>query len=306
MRGLGALALMSTAAIAAILSAPAAAQEQPLARFGIVADPQYAPVPPRGTRYYANSLWKLAEAVDHFNSQELDFVVTVGDIIDRHVDSYMHILPIYQRLTHDNWFVLGNHEYSVAADYVETVPAFLGMEERYYDRLVNGVRFIVLDGNDLSLFANPEGTARHDASVALYEALVEANAINAQSWNGGLSDEQFAWLEERLDAAASAGETVVVFGHYPLWPENEHNLWNYEALLDLLGGYDNVVAYFDGHNHAGNYGTRDGIHYVNLEGMVETPDTTAYATIEVYADRIVIDGTGRVADRELPIPALTN
>lgn len=301
----GVVALMS-AVVAVSAAMPAAAQQEPLVRFGIVADPQYAPVPPRGTRYYANSLWKLAEAVDDFNDQDLEFVVTVGDIIDRHVDSYTHILPIYQRLEHDNWFVLGNHEYSVGADYVATVPAFLGMQQRYYDAVVNGVRFVVIDGNDLSLFANPEGTPRHEASVAMYEALVEANAVNAQTWNGGMSDEQFAWLEQRLDEAAAAGEMVVVFGHYPLWPEDQHNMWNYEELLDLFARYDNVVAYLDGHNHAGNYGERDGIHYVNLEGMVETATETAYAVVEVYDDRMVITGTGRATDRDLPFAAPTN
>jgi len=299
---LGAVAALP--ALAAFASSTAMAQDAPIVRFGIVADPQYAPVPPRGSRYYANSLWKLSEAVEAFNGHELDFVVTVGDIIDRHVESFQHILPIYQRLEHPNWYVLGNHDYDVASDYVATVPAFLGMPERYYDRVVNGVRFIVLDGNDLSTFANPEGTPRHEASMAMYEALVAAEAVNAQTWNGGVSDDQLAWLRGRLDAAAEAGEPVVVMGHYPLWPEDMHNLWNYEAVVALLGGYDNVVAYFNGHNHAGHYGTADGIHYVTLEGMVETPAETAYAVVEIHADRLVIDGTGRATDRELPIPAV--
>ena len=48
---LGAIALSTVA-----MSVPAAAQDA-LVRFGVIADPQYAPVPPRGTRYYANSLW---------------------------------------------------------------------------------------------------------------------------------------------------------------------------------------------------------------------------------------------------------
>jgi hypothetical protein len=279
------------------------AQGEPLVRFGVIADPQYAPAPPQNTRYYANTLWKLSEAVAAFNALDLNFVVTLGDIIDRHVESYLHILPIYQRLEHDNWFVLGNHEYSVAQDYVLTVPAYLGMAARYYDRVVNGVRFIILDGNDLSLFANPAGTPRHAASVAMYDELRAANAANAQNWNGGLSDAQLAWLRDRLEAAKAAGEPVIVMGHYPLHPEDKHNLWNDQDVTGLLGEFDHVMAYLNGHNHAGHYGARDGIHYVTFEGMVETATETAYALVEVYLDRIVIDGVGRVTDRELPIPA---
>jgi len=297
-------AALAAAAAAPPTGSPAMAQDAPIVRFGVVADPQYAPVPPRGTRYYANTLWKLSEAVDAFNEAELDFVVTLGDIIDRHVESFQHILPIYQRLEHPNWYVLGNHDYDVAGDYILTVPAFLGMPERYYDRTVNGVRFLVLDGNDLSTFANPRGTPRHDESMAMYEALSAEEAVNAHRWNGGVSREQIDWLRGRLESAAEADEPVVVMGHFPLWPEDMHNLWNFEEVVALLGEYDNVIAYLNGHNHAGHYGTVDGIHYVTLEGMVETPAETAYAVVEIYEDRLVIDGEGRATDRELAIPAV--
>src|SRR5262245_11383377 len=83
----------------------------PLFRFGVVADPQYAPVAPAGTRYYANSLWKLSQAIAGFNTEELQFVVTLGDIIDRHWESYGHILPLYDKLKAPNFFVLGNHDF---------------------------------------------------------------------------------------------------------------------------------------------------------------------------------------------------
>ena len=293
---------MSAAALCALLAGPATAQETPLVRFGAIADPQYAPAPPRGSRHYANSLWKLSEAVEVLNKEELDFVVTLGDVIDRHVESYAHILPIYQNVEAENWFVLGNHEYDVANDYVQTVPTYLGMEENYYEFAVNGVRFIVIDGNDLSLFANAEGTEKYATSQAMYDQLVAKDAVNAKTWNGGLSDAQTAWLRERLDAAQEAGEQVVVFGHYPLAPENEHNLWNYQEVAAMLGEYGNVMAYLNGHNHAGNYGMEDGVHFVTVEGMVETATETAFAVVEVYPDRIVIDGTGRVTDRDLTHP----
>lgn len=294
-----ALALFAALALAA----PAAAQDAPLVRFGAIADPQYAPAPPRGSRFYANSLWKLSEAVDALNEEDLDFVITLGDIIDRHIDAYNHILPIYQKVESDNWFVLGNHEYDVAKDYVQTVPMYLGMQARYYSFVENGVRFITTDGNDLSMYATPQDTPRRAEAEALYASLVDAEAINAKTWNGGVSAEQFAWLRGELDAAQAAGELVVVFNHFPAAPDDMHNLWNYAEMQALLGEYDNVMAYLNGHNHVGNYGVVDGVHYVTVEGMLETAATTAYAVVEVYADRIEIDGFGRATDRVLPHPA---
>lgn len=285
--------------VAAVLAAPGIAQEAPLVRFGAIADPQYAPAPPRGSRYYANSLAKLAEAVDALNEEDLDFVITLGDIIDRHVEAYNHILPIYQRIETDNWFVLGNHEYDVHRDYVQTVPMYLGMDARYYSFTENGVRFITVDGNDLSMYATPKDTPRFEEAEAMFNALVEAEAVNAQSWNGGIGQEQFAWLKSELDAAQSANELVIVFNHFPAAPEDIHNLWNYKDVQTMLGQYDNVMAYFNGHNHKGHYGEVDGVHYVTVEGMLETANTSAYAIIEVYPDRVVMDGFGRASDREL-------
>ena len=142
---------------------PANAQSGPLFRFGIVADPQYAPVVPNLTsnRYYSNSLWKLSEAIEVFNKEDLQFVATLGDIIDRHWESYAHILPLYDKLKHDRFFVLGNHDYDVAAEYLRSVVRTIGMKKAYYDFAGGGYRFIVIDGNDISLFAPPRTI--HDA-----------------------------------------------------------------------------------------------------------------------------------------------
>lgn len=280
------------------------AADTPILRFGVIADPQYAPVAPQGSRYYGNSLWKLSEAIADLNAEDLSFVVTLGDIIDRHAESFTHIMPIYQRLKHDHYSVLGNHEFAVEDDYKLTIPLFLRLQSRYYDFSVADIRFIVLDGNDLSLVGRQEGSAERAAAEAMLKELIEAGAVNAKGWNGGLSEAQLVWLDQRLTAAEEAGERVIVLCHFPVYPANEYNLWNADVVLDTLAGYDNVIAYLNGHNHAGHYGTRDGIHYITFEGMVETPTETAYAIIEVYASQLAIEGFGRVPDRNLAIPAL--
>ncbi|MCC6982963.1 MAG: metallophosphoesterase [Bauldia sp.] len=281
--------------------AMAQAPGAPIFSFGVVADPQYAPVAPAGTRFYANSLWKLTEAVNAFNEEDLQFVVTLGDIIDRHWESYAHILPLYDRLKHPNFFVLGNHDFSVASDYLDSVIRTTGLERSYYDFTGGGHRFIVLDGNEISTFANRAGSENHGLAQARYDALKAAGAPNAQTWNGGISDAQFAWVESTLNAARSAGERVVVMGHYPLFPVNEHNLWDDTRLVELLASYDNFLVYMNGHNHAGNYGEASGKHFVNFRGMVETADTTAYSVVDVYDDRLEIRGFGVEESRRLAV-----
>jgi predicted phosphodiesterase len=283
----------------------AMAQGAPLFRFGVVSDPQYAPVPPRRTRFYAHSLWKLTEAVDYFNTQDLQFVVTLGDIIDRHWESYDHVLPIYDRLKHPSFFILGNHDFEVASDYLSSVLRVTGLKRAYYDFKGGGYRFIVLDGNDVSLFANAKDSPKYRLAVERLDALKAAKAPNAQTWNGGMSEEQFSWLKQTLDQADAAGERVVVFGHYPIFPENEHNMWDYQRVVDLVSASKNFVAYMNGHNHAGNYGTTGGKHFLNFRGMVETPDKTAYAVVEVYPDRLEVKGYGVQESRTLRVETAT-
>jgi len=297
----GAAALVTP--FAGFAARPVLAQDDPLFQFGVIADPQYAPFPPRpgGTRYYANSLWKLDESLKALNEQPLEFVTTLGDVIDRHWDSFGDILPLYDQLEHPHFFVLGNHDFEVGQDYLRSVVRNVGMEKAYYDFTGGGYRFIVIDGNDVSTFAPPAGDPRLEIAAERLAKLQEAGAENAQSWNGSLSDEQFAWLEERLTSAQSAGEKVIVLSHYPVYPANMHNLWDSERIVDLLTSHDNFVALLNGHNHAGNYGAIGNQHFVNLKGMVETPDQSAYSTIAVYDDRLEITGYGLEESRSLTI-----
>ncbi|MCP1559888.1 UNVERIFIED_ORG: putative phosphodiesterase [Methylobacterium sp. SuP10 SLI 274] len=290
------------AASAALLAARAGAADGPL-RFGVIADPQYAEAPPNPTlgRYYANSLDKMRAAVAALNGEDLRFVVTLGDIIDRDVASYDRILPIYQTLRHETRFLLGNHDFAVAPEHRGRVPGLLGMEGSYYDFVVAGIRFVVLDGNDVSLFAPLPGDPRRTLAAERLEQAKAAGLINAKPWNGSLSESQFAWLERRLAAARTAGERVVVLNHYPIAPDNPHNLWDAGRLTSLLAGQPHVIAYFNGHNHAGNYAERDGIHYVNFHGMVDTPDSSAFAVVEIAGDRLEIRGFGREPSRSLTL-----
>jgi 3',5'-cyclic AMP phosphodiesterase CpdA len=303
--GTGAAALLAQFQGFAAAQTPAA-PGQPLFRFGLVSDPQYAPVPPNlvNGRYYANSLWKMQEAVATFNAQpDLRFVVTLGDIIDRHFESFAHILPVYDTLRHEKFFLLGNHDFEVGRESLHAVVRTVGMPRAYYDFAGGGFRFIMLDGNDVSLFAPPAGDARRELAAQRLKALKDRGAENAQSWNGSLGDEQFAWLEATLRRAREAGERVIVMNHYPVFPANMHNMWDSERIVALLTGQPHVVAFFNGHNHAGNYGEREGVHFMNFKGMVDTPTTTAYSIVSVHADRIEIQGFGREENRVLALRA---
>ncbi|CDZ65292.1 Manganese-dependent ADP-ribose/CDP-alcohol diphosphatase [Neorhizobium galegae bv. orientalis] len=277
--------------------------EKPLLRFGVIADPQHADLPPwlEMDRYYANSLDKLRQAIGVLNGEDLSFVVTLGDLIDRGWESYDPVLAVYQDLRHESFLMPGNHDFFVAPAQLGDVHKRLGMPAAWHDFARGGFRFVVIDGNEISLFSTPEGHQRHTLAQQRLETLLAEGAINAKEWNGGISDEQFAWLEAVLARASAADEKVVVMGHYPLYPENEHNLWGYERLTDLFTRSGNVIAYLNGHNHVGNLGRTGNTWYVNFKGMVDTQAENTFAVVEIFADRIEIIGHGREESRTLAL-----
>jgi len=88
-------------------------------------------------------------------------------------------------------------------------------------------------------------------------------------------------------------QDVIVFGHLPLWPEGEKHTAECGRCAKDSGEYGCVRAYLCGHNHAGGYGQENGIHYLNLPGAVNDPDGRTWAMIQVWPDRMEIQGTER-------------
>lgn len=266
---------------------------------GLVADAQFADIEPRGTRFYRSGVARLGEAVEHFNRRNPAFCVHLGDLIDREWRSFDEIL---QPLAHSRprWQqLLGNHDFDVLDKYKPAVPGRLGMSWRYGAFDHGAFRFLVVDSNEVSTYAHAAGTAEHSGAEKELARLVEAKLPQAKPWNGGMSAAQLAWFERECVAAAAARRPVVVFSHHPVYPEGSHNLWNASAVLAVLDRHPSVVAWLNGHNHAGALGERNGVHFLTLRGMVETADTTAFAVARLLPDRLVITGHGREPSREL-------
>jgi manganese-dependent ADP-ribose/CDP-alcohol diphosphatase len=262
--------------------------------FGIIADCQYHKSGGTDTRKYALSADKLQRCVRHFNQMKPDFVIQLGDLIDRDFESFNPVLSVYERLHMPRYHVLGNHDYDVQDRLKREVPRKLGLSRPYYDFSCSGWRLVVLDGNDISFHAYPAGSDSYKKAAAYYEG----RRIDSPTWNGAVGFSQLRWLRSVLKNASDNGEPVILFNHYPVFPEDRHNLWNAPEVNALMEKYSNIRCYFAGHNHHGLYGMHHGIHFLTLNGMVET-ETTAYAVCRIFNDRIEIEGYGREPDRVL-------
>ncbi len=274
--------------------------EQALFSFGIIADAQYCDCEPAIGRYYRKSTQKLADALQTLHQHKLSFILDLGDLIDREFSSFEAILQVYKQSKFRVHRTLGNHDYAVEDHEKQKVADLLGIPAPgYYDFVHLGWRFIVLNGTEVSTFAHPEGSAAEKEAQEMLSRLEANEAINAKAWNGAISTEQMAWLKATLQDASEQHQKTMVMGHYPLYPKDSHNLWNDEEVVNLLIKYPQVVAYFNGHNHAGNYGQKERVHFLNFKGMVETEQENTFAMVEVYDDRLSVKGFGREDSREL-------
>ena len=125
-------------------------------------------------------------------------------------------------------------------------------------------------------------------------------------YNGMVSEDQLAWLEERLTKSAEEQETVIVLCHVPLHPQAANNLcllWNYQVDLTHLRHYSHtvlqsvlevltrsgcVVAVLAGHDHDGGYHHEDGLHHFTLSSpLLCSEGELAFGTISATEDALV-------------------
>jgi len=269
-------------------------------RFGIFTDGHYCQCDTRGDRYYEKTTEKLAYSISKFNELNLDFVVNLGDIIDTDYHSFGPVVSLLEDNSSSVYHVLGNADYNFNDSSKQKTLIKLGMKEGYYDFFVENWQFIVLNGNDLSLHAVSENNeARYNEVVNLYNEISSSGSIQAEKWNGGIGLDQLNWLRNKLKFAEDNNFNVVIFCHFPVLPLTRHCLWNSDELVELIDKFPCVKAYFNGHNHAGNYTNSKGVHYLTLKAMVTSANENEFAVVSIDNEVIKMDGYGREIDREL-------
>lgn len=277
---------------------------QALLSFGLITDVQYADAAPEGERHYRESIPKLKAAAGDLAKENLPFSLHLGDVIDRDFASFAKILPHFEGLGHPVRHLLGNHDFSIADGEKGKVASTLGMPADSYAFTASGVRFVMLDTNEVSTYKYPAGSPRDLEARTVFETLAAAKPNNAEKWNGGVSQNQLAWLKKELAAADAAKTPVIVCGHHPVLPEEGHQAWNNRDILAAIENHPCVRACLCGHNHAGAEATDKGIPCITFKSILHEPGVTAYCVVRLYQDHLVIEGRGREASREIKLRAM--
>ena len=263
-------------------------------RFGIISDPQYSDIEDHKGRQYRGSLEKLESAIDELNTQDLDFVVQLGDLIDHDFESFKAVMKVWDKLKHPSYHVLGNHDFCVDDSHKGEVLNTLHLSLPYYSVSKRDFRFIFLNGNGLSFNAFKEGSDKLKESKEYWAE----SAGESEWWNGAIDQEQLCWLKEELSTAESSGQKVIIFCHYPLLGEPRFQLWNSKEVRALLECFKNVKVWMNGHFHEGSYEFYKSIHYINMKGMVQHEECT-YSIGEVSGQELIIKGYGSEESRIL-------
>lgn len=272
---------------------------EPILRMGVIADTQYGDCDSQKERHYRKSLDKLDEAVKDLNGKDVQFTLHMGDLVDRNPLELATVMDGLKKLSKKVYITPGNHDYKGIVDN-NMLFKRLGMPAEYYSVSKKKWRIIFLNTNEVASYANVEASNKAVELKAMQDSIDAQGGNNNKPYNGGISKRQIEWLKSELAQAEKKKEFVIVCTHHPLYPESELNALNDKEILDILQESKLVKLVLSGHNHAGGFGIYKDLPCITLAGMVET-DSNAYGILDVYENKFVLQGVGRLENREVGI-----
>lgn len=262
----------------------------------IIADCQFADKEPVGDRFYRSCMSKLDSAVQQINNSEAVAAFHLGDFIDEGFNNIQSLNSVTKQSTVPFYHVLGNHDFSVDDNYKSDVPSALGLPSRYYDFAIDKWRFVVVDGNDISHYGWPQSSKQY----ALSQKLISEKYSDLPHWNGGVGEKQLDWLINVIAEAERNKERIIILSHFPIYPYDKHLLWNHEQVMDVITRFSNVKAWFNGHNHEGDYVYNNGVHFITFSAMLDT-EQTAFSFVKLSDSSIEIFGIGKQKSMKLAL-----
>lgn len=131
--------------------------------------------------------------------------------------------------------VIGNHDLDEGKT-KEQVIQFFGMPAAYYAQVIQGIRILVLDGNDL-------GSPKYNGGYASY-----------------IGKEQQDWLNQQL---VDSMEPVIVISHQPI--AGTYTMDNATEIQALLSAHaSKIILAINGHAHVDQFLKVGGIPYLHL------------------------------------------
>lgn len=246
-------------------------------RFGLITDLHFADrdTPDGSSRYYRESLQKLAECITVMNREKVDFLIQLGDFKDQNdppVES--ETLEYLKTISHElnrfdgpTYHVLGNHDHDSISkqQFLDGVTiSGINPPQSYYSFDRKNFHFVVLDAN--------------------YTSSGEEYDHGNFDWkDSNIPRAQLDWLHQDLSRTQ---KPTIVFVHQRL-DEKEGNasycVRNAAAVRNILEEAGNVILVIQGHYHPGDMSTINDIVYYTLPAAVEGSglENNSFAILEI-------------------------
>ena len=177
---------------------------------------------------------RMEAFVQHMKQVQPDALLQMGDFAVP-ADKNKAVIDLFNQAHATRLHVIGNHD--TDAGYTkEQVISTWGMPARYYVQEVNGISFIVLDGND-------KGSPTYKSG---YPACINS--------------EQTTWLKEKLKEIEGP---IVIVSHQPLaGPVAVDNAKEMQEILSTAA--DKILVALNGHTHIDAAYHIGNVHYVHV------------------------------------------
>jgi alkaline phosphatase len=233
-----------------------------------------------GSRHYRDSTKKLTAALEQFKQTNVDFVVELGDFVDRakDVETELRYLATiereFARCGTDRHYVLGNHcvDTLTKSEFLSHCGLRKTEKNAFYSFDAGEFHFVVLDA-----------CFRKDG--------VSYGRQNYAWTDTNIPTPQQEWLRKDL---AATNRPTIAFVHQRLDVSNKFGVKNGSDVRKILDESRKVLAVFQGHNHTNDHKKIGDVNYVTLAAMVEGAASgkhSAYSVLECYPEGVLrIDG----------------
>ena len=162
---------------------------------------------------------RMQAFVEHMRKESPDAIMQLGDFAYPN-EKNQEVIKLFNGAHKNSLHVIGNHDTDEGHSKQQIVDNW-GMDGRYYAKNINGLWFVVLDGNDPDSPTHQGGYARY------------------------IGPEQQKWLKEQLQKLDGP---IIVVSHQPIG-----GVWgvdNAKQLQTMLGeASDKVILAINGHSH---------------------------------------------------------
>jgi 3',5'-cyclic AMP phosphodiesterase CpdA len=171
------------------------------------------------------------------------------------------------------------------------------MPNEYYSFKRGEWRFIILNTNEIASYSNIVGTWKENELEEIKNKILKVSGQNAVEYNGGISSRQLQWLQKLLVNSENSSEKVLIFSHHPLDCVNGLTALNSKEIISLVSKFNCVKVLIAGHHHEGFICERNPLPLIVIEGMVETAYQNSYGIIELFPDKLILNGYGRMTSK---------